>query len=101
MGDRHRVHVGQAAAFEARLERVQPVRRDVEGVQPAGRAHGGADGQRLAAGTGAEIGHHLAAPGIEQQRQQLRAFVLHLDAPLLEGFQPRQRRLARQAQAPG
>jgi hypothetical protein len=35
--------------------------------------------QGLAAGAGAEVGHHLAALGVEQQGQQLAALVLHLD----------------------
>jgi hypothetical protein len=55
------------------------VARHVEGVQPPGVAHGRAQRQRLAAGAGAEVHHHLAALGVGEQGQQLAAFVLHLD----------------------
>ena len=50
---------------------------------------------------GAEIHHHLATPRLQQQRQQLRAFVLHLDGAAREGVEPGQRGFAFDAQAPG
>ena len=80
---------------------VEPVARDVERVQPPGVAHRRAQRQRLAAGAGAEVDHHLAALGVGQQRQQLAAFVLHLDLAAREDVELVQRRLAREAQSPG
>ena len=100
VGDLRRMHVRQPAAREPRLERVEPVGRGVEGVEPAGVAHRRAERQRLAAGAGAEVDHHLAALGVEQQRQQLAALVLHLDVAAREDIELVQRRLAVDAQAP-
>ena len=79
MADRHRMHVGQPAARQPGFERIEPVRRRVERIQTAGAAHRRAQRQRLAAGAGTEVDHHLAAMGIDQQRQKLRALVLHLE----------------------
>ena len=67
--------------------------RGVEGIQAAGIAHGRAHGQGFAPGTCTKIHHHLTAPGIEQQGQQLRAFILHLDEALLEELELMHRRL--------
>ena len=82
-----RMHVGQPAARQPRLQRVEPVRRGVERIEPPGVAHRRAERQRLAAGAGAEVDHHLAALGVEQQRQQLDALVLHLDLAAREGVE--------------
>jgi hypothetical protein len=49
----------------------------------------------------AEIDHHFAALGVEQQGQQLRAFVLHLDGAAGKDLKLVQGRLAIDAQAPG
>ena len=49
-------------------------------------------------GAGAEVGNHLAALGARQQREQLAAFVLHLDVAAREDLQLVQPRLARDAQ---
>jgi hypothetical protein len=68
VGDLRRVDVGQPAARQPRLQVVQPVARDVEGVQPPGVAHGRAQRQRLAAGAGTEVHHHLAALGVGDGR---------------------------------
>jgi hypothetical protein len=72
---------------------------DVEGVQAAGVAHGRAQGQRLAAGAGAEVHHHLAAAGADDLGQHLAALVLHFDRAFLEQRQVLQRRLLQHAQA--
>jgi hypothetical protein len=78
----------------------QPVAGGIEGVQPPGVAHGRAQRERLAAGAGAEIHHHLAALGIDHQREQLAALVLHFDVAAREDIELVQRRLALDAQAP-
>jgi hypothetical protein len=101
VGNGRRVHVRQAAARQPRLERIEPVGRHIKRIQAAGAAHGGANRQGLAAGAGAKIHHHLAALGVQQQGQQLRAFVLHLDGAAGEGIELGQRGLALNAQAPG
>ena len=101
MCDLRRVDVAEAAARQPRLQGIEPVAGHVERIQPTGVAHRRAECQRLAAGAGAEIDHHLAALGIGEQRQQLAAFVLHLDIAAREQLQLVQRRLALHAQAPG
>ena len=73
--------------------------RDVEGVEAAGVAHLRAERERLAAGAGAEVDHHLAAFGAGEQREQLAAFVLHFDQALLEHVETLQRGLADDADA--
>ena len=77
------------------------MRRGVKSIQTAGAAHTGAYGQGLASGTGAKIHHHLTALGIQQHRQNLRAFVLHFKVATQKSFVLVQRRLARNAQTPG
>jgi hypothetical protein len=96
-GDDHRVDVGQARAGDPRLELAEPLVGHVEGVQAAGVAHQRAEQQGLAAGAGAEVDHHLAALGLEQEAQQLAAFVLHLEAAVEEERVLLQRRLALEA----
>jgi hypothetical protein len=97
--DHHRMHVRQAAARHARLQLGQALFRHVEGVQAAGIAHDGADGQRLAAGAGAEVDHHLAAARAQQLGQHLAALVLDFDRAFLEQRQVLQRRFLHDAQA--
>jgi hypothetical protein len=80
-----RMHVGQPGAGGARLQLGQALVGNVEGIQAPGRAHHGAEDQRLAAGAGTEIHHHFAALGRQQKAQQLRALVLHLDAAVEVG----------------
>ena len=72
---------------------------DVEGVEAAGVAHLRAEREGLAATAGTEIDHHLAAPGTGHQREQLAAFVLHLDQPFRDDRVLLQRRLAGDADA--
>jgi hypothetical protein len=57
------MHVGQPGAGGARLELGQALVGYVEGIQAPGGAHHRAEDQRLAAGAGTEIHHHLAAFG--------------------------------------
>ena len=96
-----RMHVGQAAACQPRLERGEPVARGIERVESSGVAHGRANGQGLAPGPGTEVHDHFAAFRVNQQGQQLGAFVLHLDGAARERVELVQRRLAGQPQAPG
>ena len=100
MRDGGRMHIGQAAARQPRLQGVEPVRRGVERIQAPGVAHGCPQRQRLAARAGTEVDHHLAPLGVSQQGQQLRALVLHLECTAVESVHPVQRGLAGQAQAP-
>ena len=100
VGNGRRVHVRQAAARQPWFERIEPVGRHIKRIQAAGAAHGGANGQRLAARARAKIHHHLATLGVQQQGQQLRAFVLHLDGAAGERIELGQRGLAFNAQAP-
>ena len=95
------MHVRQAAARQARLQFRQTLFRHVERIQAAGIAHDRAQRQRLAAGAGAKIDDHLAALGADDLRQQLAAFVLHLDRTVLEQRQILQRRLFDDANAQG
>ncbi len=99
VGDRHRVHVGESRPCHAGLQPRQPPVGNIEGIEPAGRAHQGAEQQRLAAGAGAEIRRHLAAPGRQQVAEQLAALVLHLDAAVDIQRMLLQRRLGLQADA--
>ena len=95
------MHVRQARARQTRFECFQTVRRHIKGIKTAGAAHGCAHRQGFAASAGAKIGHHFAALGVEQQGQQLRAFVLHLDPAFDKSVQARERRLVGHAQTPG
>ena len=72
----------------------------IKSVQTAAVAHGRADGQGLAAGPRAKVHHHLAALGVEQQGQELRAFVLHLDVALHKSGDFGQRGFAFESDAP-
>src|ERR1700675_641644 len=72
---------------------------DVEGVEAAGVPHLRAEGERLAACAGAEVDDHLAAPRAGEQREELAAFVLHLDEPLGEDVGLLQRGLPGDADA--
>ena len=101
MGNRHRVHVRQAAARQPGLERVEPVTGGVKSVKAAGAAHAGTQRQCLAARASAKIDHHLAALGIHQHSQQLRAFVLHFNGAASEGVELAQLGFVTHAQAPG
>ncbi len=74
-----RVDVGQPRALQPQLEVGQALVDDVEGVEPALRAHQRPQQQRLAARAGAEVDDHVGAPGRDQVAHQLAAFVLHLD----------------------
>jgi hypothetical protein len=100
VGNGRRVHVRQATARHARLERIEAVAGHIECVQTARAAHGSAQRQRFAARTGAKVHHHLAPVGVHQQGQELRAFVLHFDGTPGEGIGFLQGRLALQAQTP-
>ena len=73
-------HLGIARTrpLEALEDRPQANRIVVVGVDLAGVAHGGGEGQRLAAGACTNIEHLLARPGGGHQRGDLRALVLHL-----------------------
>jgi len=73
------MNVGQPASSKAWLQRGEAMTRDVEGIQAPRVPHLSAEGERLAAGAGAEVDHHLAASGAGHQRQQLAAFLLDLD----------------------
>ena len=50
MGNRQRVHIGQATASQPRLERVEPVSRGVHRIEPAAVAHDRAQRQGFASG---------------------------------------------------
>ncbi len=78
---------------------IHPALERVAGDDLALVLHGGGERQRLAAGAGAEIDDALAGPRIGEQRHDLRAFVLHLDEPVLEGGERRERRPAGNAEA--
>ena len=101
VGDDDREHIRQTAARETRAKTFEPFGAHVEGIQAAGVAHQCAEREGLAAGTGAKIDHHFAAPGRDQLREQLRAFVLHLERAGLEQRMPVDRRLVHQAHAIG
>ena len=96
----HGIHVFQAAARQARLELLQPVRGGIQGIQASGIAHGRTQRQGLAACACAEIRHHFSAPGIEQQGQQLRPLILYLNVSVSEQLQAADGGLVRQADAP-
>ena len=100
MGDGRRMHVGQAAAGQPGFERIQTVARSVKRIKPPSISHARANGQRLAARTSAKIHHHLAAVSIQQQGQQLRAFVLNLDRATGKNLDLGERRLGVQPQPP-
>ena len=72
---------------------------DVERVEPPLRAHQRAQQQRLAAGAGAEVDDHVAAPRRDQVADELAAFVLHFDRAVGEQRVLRERRPAGDAQA--
>ena len=101
MRERSGVDVGQARTRQARFQGIEAVGRHIKGVQTPGVAHLRPNRQGFAARASTKIDHHFATLGIEQQGQQLRAFVLHLDAALHKGLQLGQRRFVLHAQAPG
>ena len=70
--------VARAGPLEPLEDRPQPRRVVVVGIDLAGVAHGGGEGQRLAAGACTNIEHLLARAGGGHQRGDLRALVLHL-----------------------
>ena len=98
MGNGGRMHVGQTTARQPGLQGVQTVARGIKRIQPASAAHGGTNGQGLAAGTGAKVHHHLATLGVKQHGQQLRALVLHLERATGESLGFVQSRFAGNAQ---
>ena len=75
--------------------------RRIKRVQATGVAHARAQRQGFATGTGTKVSHHFAALGVHQQRQQLRALVLHFNMALLEQSQFAQVGFGRHAQTPG
>jgi hypothetical protein len=70
-------------------------------AEPPLRAHQRAERERFAAGARAEIDDHLAAPRRDEERDELAAFVLHLDTAVDEPRVLREHRAAGDAQAPG
>ncbi len=94
----HVVHPGTAQALDGA---VKPGLAHVAGDHVAAVLHRGRDGQRLAAGAGAPVGHPQAWGGTHQVRDQLAAFVLYLHRPGLERGAGRHRAAVRHAQAPG
>src|ERR1700674_3527761 len=76
-GDALRKHVGQPGALQARGEVGETLVGDVERVEPARGIHRRAHLERLAAGAGAEVDHHLAALRLHQHAEDLAALVLH------------------------
>ena len=101
VGQGRRMHIGQSAACQPGLERIQAMGRGIKGVKPAGAAHGRTNSQRFATRAGTKIHHHFASLGVQQQGQQLRALVLHFEVAAHKGLMLVQRRLALDAQAPG
>jgi len=100
MGQCQGLHIRQATALQPGFEGIEPVRRGIEGIQATLVAHQRPQSQGFAACTGTEIDHRIGAARLDQQRQQLRAFVLHLQQTVLECGQGVQRGLAHQPQAP-
>ena len=92
-------HVKHARAVEPRRRALDPADQHVAGHELALVLHRCGQRQGLAAGPGAEIGDPLAGLGIHQQRDELGAFVLHLDQPGLEALQAGERRPSRHPQA--
>ena len=78
---------------------LQPPVGDIAGDELAAVLHLGGERQRLPAGAGAEIDDPHAGPGIGEQCRKLRALVLDLDEPLLEGRRPGERRTVLEAEA--
>ena len=85
---------------EPRREVGEPLSRDVERVEASLRAHQRAEQQRLAAGAGAEIDDHVAAPRRDEVADELAAFVLHFEAAVGEPRMLRERRRGRRRECP-
>ena len=95
--DALRRDIGKTGPLQARPQVAEALLGNIERIDAPGRGHRGGNQQRLAAGASAKIDHHLAAPRLEQQAQQLAAFILHLNKPFDKRRMLRQRNLAFQA----
>ena len=82
-------------------ERSQPLGRNVHRVDAARCRASASPRKRLAAGAGAVVGDHLAAPRRKQPGEQLAALVLHFDQAVGEQRVAVDRRLAGEAQPAG
>ena len=98
-GQRDRMDVADLRARRARRERGQALCRDVHGVDPAGAAHQHGERERLAAGAGAVVGDHLAAPRRDQPGKELAPLVLNLDQAIAKKRVMIDRRFAAEAHA--
>ncbi len=67
--DTLRMNVRKAGARQSRLQPREALRRNVERIQPPGRAHQGSERQRLAPRSRAEVDDHLAALWRNQMAQ--------------------------------
>ncbi len=77
--------IADAGAAQPLAGAFEPPGRGIAGDQLAAVLHLGGKGERLAAGPGAEIDNPHMGVRVGQQCRQLRALVLHLDEPVLEG----------------
>ena len=91
--------IADAGAAQPRAARSSRQADDVAGDELAAVVHRRGERQGLAAGAGAEIDDPHAGPRIGEQRGDLRALVLHLDEPVLEGGEAGRAARAREAQA--
>ena len=89
-----RLDIVDAGAPQPFLGARQPRLGHLAGDHPPLARHARRQGQRLAAGTGAEIDDLVPRPGIGQQGDKLRTLVLDLDGAGLEQTVRRQRRPA-------
>ena len=83
IADRDRVHIRETRAAETGHHALEPLFIHVKSVEAAAGTHESADRKRLAAGTGAEIAHHLTALRRDEPRDQLAAFVLNINHAVL------------------
>ena len=93
------MNVAHSGARRARGERGEALGRNIHGVDAPRAAHQHRERERLAAGAGAVIGDHLAAPRRGEPREKLAAFVLHLDEPVTKKLVVIDRRLPGEAHA--
>ena len=83
IADRDRMHIREPRAAETGHHALEPLFIHVKSVEAAAGTHESADRKRLAAGTGAEIAHHLTALRRDEPRDQLAAFVLNINHAVL------------------
>jgi hypothetical protein len=80
--------MGKPSLGAPKQEPVEPLGIGVMGEEAATVLHGGAEQERLAAGTGTQVEHGLPGAGLDEEAEELTALILDLEETLAEGVEP-------------